>query len=529
MSTRYVMDTYDDEYYSRRKSSAFRGGVRDEDSEEEEDRRRAHSDDGSYDDRRGSDYDRDRERDRDRDRDDDNDVRGNGRYDEEEEEDPDNYRMSNGRKWKGRDDNGDDDDEDIDYGRERKSKDKGKKKSSRDSKDKKSLERVRLKQTILKWGDESIKSTLLHFQCVSFDYTQNQKRMRMNMYFAHPNSDAHMEIYRSTFMVPYGNSMMQTPLAYMFQNRERYLDKVMESYVKANAHDKNNLSFSSSISNKNFMVCGLRVINVRSNIINPMSVLVDGVVDKYTAPHTVSWDENKQFLTVLTPNTDYDVVYSYDLKDSPNIQAIHGIHDIAADERNGISSWGDTTVRDIVSVDMCSGKFVWLMYNLPYLVKDYSLANKAKDEKSKLSRPEGITSEIYKSLMDFSEKHPMPNIYSRKARLDDNHIGKIIEIVSTNNNQTLMWKVREDQPSFRFPYKFIEYVIPKYRETTQLIRMANPENMIMTTRGEKLANDPDFGPNDRIVFTVLTNIFRPRLFAVTKPVKVHRVEEDDRE
>lgn len=500
------MDQVDEEYYSRRKSSAFRGGNRDNDSDEEE--YRARSDDGSEDDQRISD-------------------RRAG--DSEVEEEQDTYRLTNGRRWKAR--NGDND-HDRDYEEEEeveyKGREKGKKKPEAESKDKKSLERVRLKQTILKWGDESIKSTLMHFQCVRFDYTQNQKRMRMNMYFAHPNSDAHMEVYRSTFMLPYNGRSLQTSLAYMFQNRERYLDKVMESYVKANAHDKNNLSFSSSTSNKNFMVCGLRVINVRSNIINPMSVLVDGVVDRYTAPHTVSWKENSQFLTVLTPNTDYDVVYSYDLKDSPNIQAIHGIHDIVEDQKKGISSWGDVSVRDIVSVDMCSGKFVWLMYNLPYLVKDYSIANKGKDEK-KLARPEGITSETYKALMDFSERNPMPNIYSRKARLDDNHIGKIIEIVSASSNQTLMWKVREDQPSFRFPYKFIEYVIPRYNETTQLIRMANPDNMIMTTQGEKLENDPDFGPNDRIVFTVLTNVFRPRLFAVTKPIKVARVEDDERE
>jgi hypothetical protein len=448
---------------------------------------------------------------------------------------------------------------------------RGKKKSQSKATDA-AVPKARIKSVLLTWGDEKIGQTLSHFKCVMFKFEQNGVRHVMQMFFAHPNSEIHLQKCLTTFEIQYltgaatvaggaaprvvgraqgaaamgslgslgaGADMLDTAseysvsyrgdrngvggeqkgiaLKFIFSNADRQLDKVIMSYIERRTAGLSRI-YHGTVTDKSIMVASLEVSNVNSTLKKPMAINVEGIRDKYTVPHTMSWAKNTPCLSVLTPGTQRSVIYETDLHSDPDVSAIHGIHAIENDESIGALAWG-TVKENHVQVVMPSGRYLWLMYHLPYLLTEF--VNKNTNEKLPLEQklPAGISVPVWKDVQSFKKKHPLPNIYSRKTDLEDEYITKLLALLKPRDSKSLMWAVVQDELWYRVPLDFMYFVIDQYKETTQLVKMAKPDSMWMRANAVQTEGDEPFKPSDKMTFTVLLYAFTPCMHFMATPIK----------
>jgi hypothetical protein len=450
---------------------------------------------------------------------------------------------------------GDDDDDDDD---EHTSKKKSKKEAARDRRTAGRMASVQ--QVALTWGPEVIKVVMSHFKRVSYKFRMNNEEYWMDAFFAHTRSDAHLVEINATFMVPYTTTTTSTKLDFLFTSAESRVSDIMSKYIADHAHKHSSIGqMYGCIKSNRVIIKSISVLNVVSTQPTPLSINIDGIGGKYTNPHYSSWAPKTPCLAVITPCPMKQKIFDLNMRDSPDLPAFHGIHPItnSTDE----TLWGER-IGDTILVSTPSSRFKWLMINLPYLISDYivrEVQNKAtgKMEAPKRGLPDGVSSETWKKIKKFAEKHPLQNIYDADAKLTDNYIGKLMKILLPTRKEELLWTMCQDKLAYRVPLDFLQFAIPRHVETTQPVRPVDPTEIVMKTSappkgaggglgapphppsgGHVKPSEPaqasslidfqsldggapgKYAPGDMITFTIRAQVFPPQMFyMVTKRKK----------
>ena len=498
-------------------------------------------------------------------------FRQNGRADydhdddEEEDDDQDGSQQSDERSDRGgrasarrlhdEDDDPDEDsdlddrsDDDEDEDDEHASKKKSKKEAARDKRTAGRMASVQ--QVALTWGPEVIKAVMSHFKRVSYKFRMNNEEYWMDAFFAHTRSDAHLVEINATFMVPYTTATTSTKLDFLFTNAESRVSDIMSKYIADHAHKHSSIGqMYGCIKSNRVIIKSIWVLNVVATQPTPLSINIDGIGGKYTNPHYSSWAPKTPCLAVITPCPMKQKIFDLNMRDSPDLPAIHGIHAITNSTDEAL--WGER-VGETVLVNTPSSRFTWLMINLPYLTSDYivrEVQNKAtgKMEAPKRGLPDGVSSETWKKIKKFAEKHPLQNIYDADAKLTDNYIGKLMKILLPTRKEELLWTMCQDKLAYRVPLDFLQFAIPRHVETTQPVRPVDPTEIVMKTsappKGGPVglplkSSEPaqasslidmqsleggtsgKYGPTDMITFTIRAQVFPPQMFyMVTKRKK----------
>lgn len=333
-------------------------------------------------------------------------------------------------------------------------------------------------------SDDRTAFSLACFRPVSFAFVQADKFKVLDFFFARAIKTMYtrgkwhgilpIKVPQGANSIPPASSQLPNTV---FGNETNEVMETMREFV--NQEKNNRIIFGGMVSSNNVLIESMIMENVglvdsrnlKEQIHAPLGITVNGIKNKYSQPTAVSDDTNK-YTTVTSNLSQLTIVTEVDRTRNPLIETLYGVSPYPPTCKSTeakLAHWGQKKDA-FYNVNMDSIFFICMMYNFCDWIYKYSLKNDAKVR-------EWIKPDIKKQLDSFHAKYGTRNINNPSVVLNNNYIGKLLEILRPKANPDTdtavpprskvgsdLWKVCEDEIKYRIPTEFAIFAIGKYDE-----------------------------------------------------------------
>lgn len=361
-------------------------------------------------------------------------------------------------------------------------------------------------------ADAQMASELSKYKCVVFEMdTAKGARVRKIYCLSDPRSTEHVITARPSFLESYkekttslGFALGAAKVTKSNNLRDMLVKRAGQEVVKTDA----------SVEKPASILLELKIMGVGGSSQVPMSVNLIGLTEGYINPCSANWSINKDPLAVLHPGFPPLTVSKLDVEAEPFFYSMLG-GNAAQDDDSHLKLWG-TQVDQFIQIHMNSGKFIWLMYNLPVFLIEYSKTSKSNQY---------VTEDIVNEMKAFVKKNLIPEIYRPGVDMRDNYMGRVADAVlkakkKNNSSMNFCWEMTDQMTEkYVVPFDFLTWCVETHYNPAMKKIRAIQDSVSMTLAPASLkSNNEMYTDNDFISFQVEMVIYRPAMIVFNQQI-----------
>jgi len=361
-------------------------------------------------------------------------------------------------------------------------------------------------------ADAQMASELSKYKCVVFEMEGAKGFRNRKIYcLSDPRSTEHVTYARPSFIEAYKE--ITTPLGFALKAASSVKNNNLQDMLIKRAGSEV-VKTDKSVEKNASILLELKIIGVGGSCQVPMSVNLTGLTEGYINPCSANWSKDKDPLAVLHPGFPPLTVSKLDVEAEPFFYSMLG-GNAAQTDNSQLKLWGDR-VDQFIQVHMNSGKFIWLMYNLPVFLIEYS----------KTSKPsQYITEDIVTDMKAFVKKNPIPEIYRPDVDMKDNYMGRVADAVlkakkKKSSSNDFCWEMTDQMTEkYVVPFEFLAWCVETHYNPAMKKIRAIQENVSMSLCPAVLkSNNEMFTEKDFISFQVEMVIYRPAMIVFNQQI-----------
>jgi hypothetical protein len=356
--------------------------------------------------------------------------------------------------------------------------------------------------------DSQTTSEMLNYKKAVFEIKHHDDTSYRKTYFlSDPRKQCHLCTSRPSFAYPYANK--QQSLDFAIKKPEKgEVSQLQEMLIKNYGGD--NVNSDETVVRPAMILMELSIMGVNSSSpAVPIGLSLSGLSEGYVNPCSASWTPTNPPLAVLHHGFAPLSVSKLNLDTEPFFYSILGGNAASKTDHN-YTTWGGKK-NDKMELFINSGKFVWLMYNIPVYLVDYYAIN---------NNNQYITADLVAAMKEFVKKNPMPEIYSATANLEDNYMGRVADVLAnkTPHKDLKCWNISSFlNEMYTVPYDFFKWCVDThYVQAMKKIR-AIQDSVVMHLIPAPMSNA--YTSNDNYSFQVEMNIYHPKLVTLREDIK----------